>query len=35
VDDETLREVLTELTEMGWAMNKGNLYKKAAAHGKS
>jgi hypoxanthine phosphoribosyltransferase len=35
VDDEILREVLTELVEMGWAMKRGNLYKKAVAHGKS
>jgi hypoxanthine phosphoribosyltransferase len=35
VDDRTLREVLTDLVEMGWAEKRGNLYKKAAAHGKS
>jgi uncharacterized protein len=34
-DDETLREVLTDLVETGWAEKRGNLYKKAAALGKS
>jgi hypoxanthine phosphoribosyltransferase len=35
VEDQTLREVLADLMEMGWAEKRGNLYKKAAAHGKS
>jgi hypoxanthine phosphoribosyltransferase len=35
VDEETLREVLADLVELGWAERKGNLYKKAAAHGNS
>jgi hypoxanthine phosphoribosyltransferase len=35
MDDDTLREVLADLVEMGWAERKGNLYKKAPARGKS
>jgi hypoxanthine phosphoribosyltransferase len=35
LDDETLREVLADLVELGWADKRGNLYKKASAPGKS
>lgn len=35
LDDETLREVLTDLVEMGRLKKRGHLYKKAIACGKS
>jgi hypoxanthine phosphoribosyltransferase len=34
-DEVILSEVMTDLVEMGWAKRMGNLYKKAADHGKS